>query len=92
MDRQAIFLATSEAAAHINAKVRERLPKLASKQDAANPGVLVEEWLAEMAVLIDPESAYRALTARHCCWRPKGLPVWRVLGPPGPDDLSRVYV
>ena len=66
MDRQAVCLAAAEAAAHINAKVRERLLKLARKQGATNHGEaiqLVEAWIAEMAVLIDPKSANRMLTA-----------------------------
>ena len=66
MDRQAVCLAASEAAAHINAKVRERLLKLARKQGATNHGEaiqLAEAWIAEMAVLIDPKSANRMLTA-----------------------------
>jgi hypothetical protein len=66
MDRQAVCLAAAEAAAHINAKVRERLLKLARKQGATNHGEaiqLAEAWIAEMAVLIDPKSANRMLTA-----------------------------
>ena len=63
LDVQAVCcLAASEAAA-IDAKVRERLLKLARKQGATNHGEaiqLVETWIAEMAGLIDPESAYRA--------------------------------
>jgi hypothetical protein len=61
MDRQAVAVAASETAVHINAKVRERLLKLARKQGATSHGdaiQLVDAWIAEIAVLIDPDSAY----------------------------------
>ena len=59
MDLQAVCLAASKAAADINAKVRERLLKLARNQGATNHSEaiqLVEAWITEMAALIDPES------------------------------------
>ena len=58
MDRQAVCHAAAEGAARINAKVREKLMKLARKQGATNHDEaiqLVEAWIAEMALLIDPE-------------------------------------
>jgi hypothetical protein len=66
MDKNAAAVAASQMTAHINGKVRERLLNLARRQGATNRGdasQLVEAWIAEIAVLIDPESTYHVLTA-----------------------------